>query len=64
MSSKPFREIQLVALSLGLSARAESQQLKAAVSGPYLSWLERTPDKGEVGSSNLPRPTTLTAAIR
>src|SRR5690606_41203881 len=25
--------------------------------GLLLSWLERTPDKGEVGSSNLPRPT-------
>lgn len=24
-----------------------------------LSWLERTPDKGEVGSSNLPRPTNF-----
>ena len=22
------------------------------------AWLERTPDKGEVGSSSLPRPTT------
>src|ERR1700733_15287012 len=27
--------------------------------GLYLSWLERTPDKGEVGSSNLPRPTIV-----
>ena len=23
------------------------------------AWLERTPDKGEVGSSSLPRPTIL-----
>ena len=26
--------------------------------GPIAQWLERTPDKGEVGSSTLPRPTT------
>ena len=27
--------------------------------GLQLSWLERTPDKGEVGSSNLPKPTNF-----
>src|SRR5947208_10478613 len=27
--------------------------------GLSLSWLERTPDKGEVGSSILPRPTII-----
>ena len=27
--------------------------------GLKLSWLERTPDKGEVGGSNPPRPTNL-----
>ena len=30
-------------------------------SGPIAQLAERTPDKGEVGSSNLPRPTTPTA---
>ena len=25
------------------------------------AWLERTPDKGEVGSSSLPRPTSFPA---
>ena len=29
--------------------------------GPIAQLAERTPDKGEVGSSNLPRPTTPTA---
>src|ERR1051325_1580104 len=29
--------------------------------GLWLSWLERTPDKREVGSSNLPRPTRIDA---
>ncbi len=35
----------------------EIQQLK----GLQLSWLERTPDKREVGSSSLPRPTRFIA---
>ena len=26
-------------------------------------WLERTPDKGEVGSSSLPRPTKITVVF-
>ena len=29
------------------------------LSGLLLSWLERTPDMGEVGSSSLPRPTNF-----
>ena len=32
--------------------------------GLQLSWLERTPDKGEVGSSSLPRPTNLYITLR
>ena len=41
--------------------RFDPDQLHQIPLGLELSWLERTPDKGEVGSSNLPRPTTLSS---
>ena len=42
--------------------RFDPDQLHQFILGLLLSWLERTPDKGEVGSSNLPRPTKIMVA--
>ena len=47
----------------GSGSRPLNRQRGKRVTLGQLSWLERTPDKGEVGSSSLPRPTKFPGAI-
>ena len=47
--------------AIGFRLRAVGHEQKM---GLELRWLERTPDKREVGSSNLPRPTKFNSECR
>ena len=40
-----------------------AQSFVFLLAGLELSWLERTPDKGEVGGSNPPRPTKSSCLV-